>query len=687
MKTDFELKKELQERDNDGYEEFLKTIQQQFNKAIKLGGKFLFSTSVDTNELFPLFLEKLPENARQHYNCRTCRHFVERFGNLVTISDAGQMDSVVWAKKEEVPEFFKDAVGAVRRKVLRHKVVSAFISDENTLGVPVTGIWHHMSLTLPTIMVNRDRLNTGFQLYSALNEDFRTLINAMQEYSVETITKVVEILQTADLYRSETFLPTAEWFLKVKIDFENNSSAITKQNIVWKTVATAPNGFCHIKSGMVGTLLDDIAEGMSYPLIKAKYEERMGTYRRSQSAPSTNALVEAEREVKRLGIEDSLDRRYATLEEIPEFIWKSPITQLMKKEESQGVFSKITPKDKTITSSNINPAKTVMTFDKFAKTILPSAQKIEVKTDNINRFMALVTAANEEAPNIMQWDNPYSWYYHGGIDGEIKKRVESAGGQYENNDIRCSLIWNTRTDLDLHCITPRGNEIYFSNKRYDNGYLDVDMNVHGETDTPVENIRWTKGKAINGHYKFFVHNYTNRAYSNSFTVELEVNGQLYTFSSDLTSQGNREVAFEFDYRNGQITFTSFNAKNQSTTSTTVNTWNVPNNAFVEVTGITNSPNMWGSNNVVHSGEHVFFLLKDCKDNSEGKGRGFFTEMLTSDLQKIRKTLEAYTSITPISGVEFSNACGMGFLKGTDWNVEVKVTTNNSSRIIKIDRFD
>ena len=86
------------------------------------------------------------------------------------------------------------------------------------------------------------------------------------------------------------------------------------------------------------------------------------------------------------------------------------------------------------------------------------------------------------------------------IDEEIKQRVTRAGGLYENVDIRFSLAWNNRNDLDLHVVTPSGYHIYFRDKKAPcGGYLDVDMNVNGETTKPVENTRWAKGKGRPGH--------------------------------------------------------------------------------------------------------------------------------------------------------------------------------------------
>ena len=119
------------------------------------------------------------------------------------------------------------------------------------------------------------------------------------------------------------------------------------------------------------------------------------------------------------------------------------------------------------------------------------------------------------------------------VDEEIKQRVLKAGGLIEGVDIRFSLMWNNKNDLDLHCITPSGFHIFFSEKKGDGGYLDVDMNANEPyTTKPVENIRWKKGQGKQGSYRVFVRNYAfhERDYSETpFTVEIEINGEIQHF--------------------------------------------------------------------------------------------------------------------------------------------------------------
>lgn len=123
------------------------------------------------------------------------------------------------------------------------------------------------------------------------------------------------------------------------------------------------------------------------------------------------------------------------------------------------------------------------------------------------------------------------------IDAEIRKRVLAAGGQHDDVDIRISLIWDNRNDLDLHVKTPSGEEIYFGHKQSGcGGVLDVDRNVHGETSTPVENVRWTKGTAPTGDFHVRVRNYRFHEPDQGptpFRVEMEVDGELFYFEGTM----------------------------------------------------------------------------------------------------------------------------------------------------------
>lgn len=675
-------------RENDGYNDLLNNLSESFKNLT--GNLFRNRESlfrVNVEGLWDVFLNNIPEDARQHYDCRACRHFVERYGNLVTVKEDGHIESALW--NIDVPEFFQPSLDAMNRIVRKEqKVNGIFVSDILTLGTPVTGVWHHLSVELPRGMANNSRLRNAEQVAAEKREEFRMLINALQEYPLDIVEQAVSLLETNAMYRSDRVIGIAKWFKELHESIEGVNGT-QRNNLIWKAVSKAPTGFCHIKSSMIGTLLDDIKAGYSTRVVMARFEEKMNpqNYMRSQSAPTASAIEQAEKLVEKLGIADSLRRKYARFEDISKHCnWMPRPTKIEAEKKTGGVFANVTPKEKLDTpNSQINMPTTVMTYDKFCKTVLSTADKIEVLIDNPNRFMALVTEAVEGSENILQWNNPYSWYYHGGIDGEIKRRVESAGGRYEDCEIRCSLIWGSTTDLDLHCITPSGRHIDWHVRRHNinGGMLDVDANGCDQmTDTPVENIRWISN-APNGHYRFYVHNYSDRNNRNNpYKVELEVGGKIYTYNGFMARTDERETVFEFDYENGKV----LNMRTgNSTITANSETWNLQMNNFVNVKGIVNSPNTWDKK--LNDGYHVFFLLDNCMDTSEGKGRGFFNEILKPELREIRKTLEVYSANTPIEDASMADACGVGYLANSDWDLTVRVTSGKNTRVVKIDRFD
>lgn len=676
---------EIWKNENNGYEELVDNIKKTFASKLKDNVKTpLFRTNA--SNLFDTFLQYLPDSCKQEYTCRACKHFVDRFGGLVFIKDDGTTESVIW-NVENIPGMFIEPITQMKEIVESAQVQDVFVSDYVDLGTYDTNGFHHFSAKLPRMMINTSRVKNASQVSAEKAEDYGMLKRALEKYSMPQIDQALNLLESGSLYRGSSYVAMCKWFKETKEKITSINDQPQHTNMIWKYAATASAGFTHISGSMLGTLLDYIVDGDDFDTIKRKFETNMSAenYRRSQSAPTQRAVESAEKLIEKLGLTDSLRRRYAKLDELPEneFIWKSKTEK--KEEVKTGVFAGVQTKavDSNETKSVI--PQVTMTWDKFRKTILPTADKLEVKVDGTTHLMGMVTAAVPESENIMNWDNPFSWYYQSGIDSVIRERLEEKGAKYEGCEIRCSLIWNTRTDLDLHCICPDGVEIYFGRKNHKYGSLDVDANVNGETVTPVENIRWPLGKAPEGRYKFFVNNYTNRATQNPYKLELEVNGKIYTYDGNLIGDScrkNTDVVFEFDYRHGEDPKFTKNSKKTETKET----WGI-SNGFSEVVAIIPSPNMWGENPYKKSGEHTFFLLKDCKDMTGGVGRGFFTEMLKGDLQEIRKTLEAYTASTPIEGEDEASACGVGYSKDKEWNLIIKVTTGNTVKMIKVDRFD
>lgn len=405
-------------RPNDGYDHLLKYIRESFNNAIK-NKTPLFITNVEN--LYDIFLAGLPEDARQHYNCRECARFVNNYGGLVTINEDGTTNAAIW--NFIPPDFFKKAVYRVETAVENAKVIGVFFTCDRRLGVPKTGIWEHMSVDLPIydhpIKHRKNHLFTAGQKVAEKKEEYKMLRNAILKYKKSTVESAVNLLQSNSLYRSEKVLGIAEWFLDiVKMSRSGREPFDSRKftNQVWLKVATAPAGFCHISSSVIGSLLDDIEDGMDFDTVKRRFDEKMNPtkYQRPKAAPAAQNVARAEEIVAKLGIANSLKRRFARLDELQK-LWV-PKVDIMK--PPYGVFGNVKTKEDLNQPKPLIGHGTTMTWDKFQRTVLPKAKKIEVKVGyGRDSYAALVTAADPDAPPIIQWDNesirnPFSWYLY-----------------------------------------------------------------------------------------------------------------------------------------------------------------------------------------------------------------------------------------------------------------------------------
>lgn len=404
------------------YDAFLRRLNQRFTNNVG-EGKPLFTTDVDTDALWASYLDAFGNAIdRQHHNCHCCRHFIQRFGGLVFIDpETGLTTPAIW-NVDDADDFYKPAIKAMSKLVLRAKVNGIFLSSDKVWGTPETGVWHHLSVKPPVSMVYKDRLLTAGQKMAERREDYGTVSRALGEFTLPMVDQAMKLLATDALYRSEKVIGQARWLQQLH-QARDGVSKPNRNNITWLAVALAPAGFCHPRSSMVGTLLEDIAAGMDFDDVSKRFAAKMHPlqYQRPQAAPAAGAIKAAEETFKKLGAERSLERRFVRLDEV-QALWKPKATE--KKSASGGLFGHLNTKGTKTGRSSVGDMKTPpvkMTWDKFQRSVMPTAELIEVYLGHSRYSMsALVTAVHDDAPPILQWDtdeqrNPVSWYvWHGG---------------------------------------------------------------------------------------------------------------------------------------------------------------------------------------------------------------------------------------------------------------------------------
>ncbi len=400
-----------------GYEQFEHLVKERLESH--KGPLFIVDTA---DRLWGAYLSAIPAENRQHYNCHCCKQFVENYGGLVTITENGHMESAVWP--HDVPEFFQSAVTAMRKEVMRGRVTGVFLSDMKDFGTQLSPKgWTHLHAENPSVF--KDKLLTAFQRSAELKEDYGLVQRTIAEYDLVTVQNAVTILNTGIMAGEEKGKRIAEWYLNILQLLQNVKNRKEREGIVWVAVASAPPGFSHLKNGMVGTLLNDLVSGKDFAEVKSSWEAKMKPtrYRRPTAPVSDNQIAEAEKLVEKLGIARSLQRRFATADELQHVLWTNlPIAEEINQ---GGVFDSIR---KTVKQAVINIPNRNVSWAVFQRDVLPTMTSLEVDLPRQGMFIAMTSAIHMDAPPILQWDhddrrNPVSFYTYPQSTSVIQWRV------------------------------------------------------------------------------------------------------------------------------------------------------------------------------------------------------------------------------------------------------------------------
>jgi len=395
--------------DDHDYFSILAAVQRRFR--MRVDGQPVFTTDADPEALWETYLDSFPRKDRAFHTCTACRRFIQAYGGLVTIGEDGSAKPAVFAKNFDPLSPEEDAFNAVGHMVARSNVTGVFLTKERVWGQPVTGCWRHVALTVPDHLVYTGKVLTPGQAMAERREDFKNVSRALSEYPAALVNQALGLLKSDALYRAEKVLGPCQFLADLHAAV-NGNSVVRRANIVWRAVATAPAGFCHPRSSMVGTLLDDLAAGMSFDAAAARFKAKMHPlqYQRPQAAPAAGNIAAAEKLVEKLGIARSLERRFARVEEI-EAVWR-PAREAA--EERGGVFGHLKAKGESATDLGVLPAQNT-TWVRFASKFLPEAVSIEAFAPARGNYTAILTAEHADAPPIHQWDsetrrNPFSTY-------------------------------------------------------------------------------------------------------------------------------------------------------------------------------------------------------------------------------------------------------------------------------------
>lgn len=685
----------------DGFMKFKMELQKHFDKMQK-EVDHLFEVNLDKGELWETYLSSFPEGTnnlyreRTEHDCSCCRHFIKSIGNAVMIKD-NQMHTIWELNLGDAT--YQPVCDALDAFVKAHPVTDIYISKFDRIGTDfnfeeIDGKahqWDHFFLKLPNKYVNTTS-RSNEEVRGQYRDTRNVFKRSLDEITMDALDTILELINSNTLYKGEEWKCVLTEFRKYKKEYDLLESVEEKELYAWEKSVKAGTTIGRIRNHSIGTLLVNVSEDMDLDLAVKKYEQIVApaNYKRPKAIFTKKMLEDAKKTITELGYMDSLQRRFANLNDITvNNVLFSNKNAARKMLDADDIFGQM-EKDVVVSPKKFSRVEEISAQD-FINNVLPTAKEIEAFVENKHEknFVSMIAPVNPDAKTMFKWkNNGLSWAYTGNItDSDMKANVKAAGGNVDGV-LRFSIQWNDNqddnSDLDAHCIEPNGNEIYFGNCRKPNmsrlgGQLDIDI-TQPLTQMPgrpsVENITWGDiSKMRPGVYKFFVNQYCARG-SKGFRAEVEFNGEIYSFEYNHPVNGNVDVAEVTLDENGNFSIKEKLAGNSSISSRDI--WGVSTNQFTPVSVISYSPNYFDDQEGIGH-KHLMFFLKDCI-NPENPN-GFYLEYLDNDLMKHKRVFEALGAKCHVEDTD-DQLSGIGFsmTKRAELVVKVKGATE---RIMKI----
>lgn len=655
---------------SNNYHNFVVEIQKQLTKMAKTG---LFEVKLDKDLVWNHYLDSFPAGTnlmfreRREYDCNCCKQFIRDVGRVVTFVDGKRVS--IWDIK--VDGYYQTVVDALSKLIHAAPIADEFLHFTTKVGTAQSNVlendqvvtYNHFHAVLPQNFV-KPNADIATAL-SRSRSNVQVLERSLIELTADAAETIIELNAQGSLYRGNEQIASVNLFLDLKNKYDALDAA-GKEAFVWTNgLKLGERG--KFRNTAIGTLLEDLSGGMDIESAVKRWEKVMApaNYKRPTALVTEAMIKKAQEKVQELGLMDSLPRRYAVLEDLTvnNVLFADRNTQ-----KATDVFGDLLKGAKKPVKGPANVEE--ISIEKFIREVLPTATSIEALVENrhTGNLVSLVAPVYPDAPNMLKWDNNFSWSYNGEVTDSIKERVKTAGGNVDGF-LRISLAWNNGDDLDLNMRTPNGNHMYYGSRRHAGAYLDLDMNGMDKYDdqNPVENIIFAnEATAQEGIYKVWVHQFSRRSSERvGFTVQLDHKGEQYDFNHPREHRSGDVdvVTFRYTRKAGVEIIESMPHTKQSK-----EVWGVATEQFHKVSVVMNSPNHWDGQAV--GNKHYFFMLEGAKQ--PGTTRGFYNEYLRNELNEHRKVFEhlAGKMKVPASDEQLS---GLGFSDTQRNELTVKVT--------------
>jgi hypothetical protein len=607
---------------------------------------------VNCSDIFDRYLRAFPAGTnpifreRTEHDCQCCKQFIRNLGLLVTIEN-GQINTV-WGGLGELPAPY-DVVAATMHAIVKNsEIESVFRRKEASFGVEKNRdskadiTWHHFYGKTPRKAI----CNSPGEEIGRIASCFSVFKRGLEELRQSDLDEILDLIEQNSLYRGEEHKKAVTEFRSLQRKY---AQATNKDLFVWENINSPAARF---RNTVIGTLAVDLADGVELEKAVKSFESKVApaNYKRPKALITPRMIEQAVATLKELDLEDSINRRFACIEDIS-------VNDIIFVDNT--VASKTKDGITDLLMQEVRHTKEFKGGQEIGieEFIAMRSKKIDLilESRHTGNFVSITAPVNPDSPSLFKWDNSFGWAYDGDVADSIKERVKKAGGNV-NAKLRCSLAWFNHDDLDIHAEDPLGRHIYYGQKQ---GVLDVDMNAGFRMSRePVENLSWTS--ITDGEYKISVHNFFKRESQDAgFQLQVEFEKQIHEFAFNrAVGQGERIDCLVLKVENGKLVSITTGNGITGNAAISIEKWGVKTKMPTKVNMMMLSPNHWELSSKTGN-KHYFFLLDGCLNPEPA--RGIFNEFLVSSLEPHRKVFEVLggkTKCQPsnnqLSGVGFSS---------------------------------
>lgn len=314
---------------------------------------------------------------------------------------------------------FQSVADAMATYIKSHAVTNVYITNFNKIGTHHnyemtqngrTICYDHFYVEIPERFVNRTSRSAG-----DIKGDYRDIKNvffrSLVEISMDSLMTVLELISSNTLYKGNEWESVLKEFVKYKKAFDKLTDNAERELFAWEKSLKAGAVIGKIRNRSIGVLLVNISEGMDLDKAVTQYEKIVApsNYKRPKAIFTQKMLEDAQNTLTEMGYMESLQRRYATLDDITvNNILFSNKDSAKRIGSATDVFAEMA---KEVYSKPKKFSKVEeISVETFIKNVLPTASELEVYLENkhCDNMVSLIAPVISESQSLFKWANNYS---------------------------------------------------------------------------------------------------------------------------------------------------------------------------------------------------------------------------------------------------------------------------------------